>query len=234
RGDDVRRPRRRGRGRRSGRGARARARAGRLRPRASTLPHGVRRGAPYRTDRRDDRAERTLRVPRCAAAGDAGGDRPGLEAARLYDQRDGHRAPLGRLRPARSPRRARRPRAPAPARAPPAVVRRGSDAHVQGRTLRDALRLRPGRGDPQGPGARGLGVEPVELGGLAITGDQPQAIATAALERLAFAGEPLARLRHALAEGRALVARLRDANAPSARARVLREQAPVVLAWLWL
>ena len=82
--------------------------------------------------------------------------------------------------------------------------------------------------------ARGLGVEPVELGVLAITGDQPQAIATAALERLAFAGEPLARLRHALAEGRALVARLRDANAPSARARVLREQAPVVLAWLWL
>ncbi len=82
--------------------------------------------------------------------------------------------------------------------------------------------------------ARGLGVEPVELGALALTGDQPQAIATAALERLAFAGEPLARLRHALAEGRALVARLRDANAPSARARVLREQAPVVLAWLWL
>jgi len=82
--------------------------------------------------------------------------------------------------------------------------------------------------------ARGLGVEPVELGALALTGDQPQAIATAALERLAFSGEPLARLRHALAEGRALVARLRDANAPSARARVLREQAPVVLAWLWL
>ena len=82
--------------------------------------------------------------------------------------------------------------------------------------------------------ARGLGVEPVELGALALTGDQPQAIATAALERLAFAGEPLARLRHALAEGRALVVRLRDANAPSARARVLREQAPAVLAWLWL
>ena len=82
--------------------------------------------------------------------------------------------------------------------------------------------------------ARGLGVEPVELGVLALTGDQPQAIATAALERLAFSGEPLARLRHALAEGRALVVRLRDANAPSARARVLREQAPVVLAWLWL
>jgi tRNA nucleotidyltransferase (CCA-adding enzyme) len=82
--------------------------------------------------------------------------------------------------------------------------------------------------------ARGLGVEPVELGALALTGDQPQAIATAALERLAFSGEPLVRLRHALAEGRALVARLRDANAPSARARVLREQAPVVLAWLWL
>lgn len=81
---------------------------------------------------------------------------------------------------------------------------------------------------------RGLGVEPVELGALALASDQPQAIATAVLERLAFVGEPLARLRHALAEGRALAARLRAANAPSGRARVLREQVPVVLAWLWL
>src|SRR5439155_26684341 len=69
---------------------------------------------------------------------------------------------------------------------------------------------------------------------LALSGTGPRPIVRAAPGRLALAGDPLARLRHALAEGRALVARLRDANAPSARARVLREQAPVVLAWLWL
>jgi tRNA nucleotidyltransferase (CCA-adding enzyme) len=82
--------------------------------------------------------------------------------------------------------------------------------------------------------ARGLGVEPVELAALALTSDQPQAVASAAFERVAFVGEPLARLRQALAEGLGLVARLREANAPSARARVLREQPPVALAWLWL
>ncbi len=81
---------------------------------------------------------------------------------------------------------------------------------------------------------RGLGAEPVELGALALTADQPSAVASAALERLAFAGEPLARLRHALGEGRARLARLSAASAPSTRARLLRELAPVALAWLWL
>ena len=81
---------------------------------------------------------------------------------------------------------------------------------------------------------RGLDVDPVGLAALALTSDQPHAVATAALERIAFVGEPLARLRQALAEGRALVARLREANTPSARARVLREQPPVGLGWLWL
>src|SRR5256886_8559006 len=74
--------------------------------------------------------------------------------------------------------------------------------------------------------ARGLGVEPVELGALALTGDEPQAIATAALERLPFPGEPLPRLRPALAEGRAPRAPLPDANAPRPRARVPPEHAP--------
>ena len=81
---------------------------------------------------------------------------------------------------------------------------------------------------------RGLGVEPVELAALALTGDQPPAVATAALERVAFVGEPLARLRRAMAEGRALVARLSETNAPSARARLLRAEAPAMLGWLWL
>jgi hypothetical protein len=74
----------------------------------------------------------------------------------------------------------------------------------------------------------------VELAALALTGAEPHAVATAALERLAFVGEPLARLRQALADGRALGARLAEANAPSARARVLRAQPPVMLGWLWL
>src|SRR5439155_27316398 len=69
---------------------------------------------------------------------------------------------------------------------------------------------------------------------LALTPDQPSAVASAALERLAFAGEPLARLRHALGEGRARLARLAAASAPSIRARLLRELAPVALACLWL
>lgn len=81
---------------------------------------------------------------------------------------------------------------------------------------------------------RGLGVEPVELVALALTADQPSAVASATLERLAFAGESLARLRHALGEGRARVARLSAASAPSTRARLLRELSPVALAWLWL
>ena len=81
---------------------------------------------------------------------------------------------------------------------------------------------------------RRLGVEPVELGALALTGDQSPRIASAALERLAFAGERLNHLRQALGEGRARLARLSAASVPSARARLLRELHPVVLAWLWL
>ena len=81
---------------------------------------------------------------------------------------------------------------------------------------------------------RRLGVEPVELGALALTGDQSSRIASAALERLAFAGERLNHLRQALGEGQARLARLSAASVPSARARLLRELHPVVLAWLWL
>ena len=81
---------------------------------------------------------------------------------------------------------------------------------------------------------RRLGVEPIELGLLALTGDQSPPIASAALERLAFAGERLDHLRQALREGRARLARLSAASAPSARARLLRELHPVALAWLWL
>jgi tRNA nucleotidyltransferase (CCA-adding enzyme) len=59
-------------------------------------------------------------------------------------------------------------------------------------------------------------------------------VAAAALARLAFTGEPLARLTRTLAEHDALAARLAGAAAPSARAAALRGRAPLALAWLAL
>src|SRR2546422_7724017 len=129
-------------------------------PRSTLFPYttlfrsGVRPGAARRTDRRGDGTERALRIEGGATAGDAGGNRRGPAAPRLHHQRDGRRAPLRRLRPVRSARRASRPRAPAATRAPPPVVRGGSDAPVQGPAPPDALRPRPGCGDRPGADAR--------------------------------------------------------------------------------
>ncbi len=81
---------------------------------------------------------------------------------------------------------------------------------------------------------RALDVAPVELLVLALVADQPRAVAGAALVRLAFSGEPLARLRRALDHGAPLAARLATLSPPSARARELRDRASVELAWLWL
>jgi tRNA nucleotidyltransferase (CCA-adding enzyme) len=82
--------------------------------------------------------------------------------------------------------------------------------------------------------ARPLPAAPVELAALALVADQPREVATAALARLALAGEPLARLTRCLDEGQALARRLAAAPAPSARARELRGRAPLELAWLRL
>ena len=81
---------------------------------------------------------------------------------------------------------------------------------------------------------RGLDVTSVDLLVLALVADQPRAVADAALGRLAFSGEPLARLGRALDGGAALGARLATLVSPSTRARELRDRAPVELSWLWL
>jgi tRNA nucleotidyltransferase (CCA-adding enzyme) len=79
---------------------------------------------------------------------------------------------------------------------------------------------------------RALPVAPVELAALALVADQPREVATAALARLAFTGEPLARLTRCLDDGRALARRLAAAATPSARARELRARPAIELAWL--
>src|SRR5205823_2908500 len=79
--------------------------------------------------------------------------------------------------------------------------------------------------------ARSLPAAPVELTVLVLVADQPREVATAALARLAFAGEPLTRLARCLDEHQALARRLAAATAPSARARELRVLAPLELAW---
>lgn len=82
--------------------------------------------------------------------------------------------------------------------------------------------------------ARQLAPPPADLAALALVGDQPRRVAAAALARLAFAGEPLARLSRALEEGPGVLAALARAAAPSERASLLRERSPVELGWLWL
>lgn len=76
----------------------------------------------------------------------------------------------------------------------------------------------------------GLAVAPVELALLALLGDQPPAVAGAALRRLGLDGEPRARLERAL--GLAPLGPL--AGPPSRRAGPLRERSDLELAWLWL
>jgi tRNA nucleotidyltransferase (CCA-adding enzyme) len=81
---------------------------------------------------------------------------------------------------------------------------------------------------------RGLDVDAVELAALALLGDQPAPSVAVALARLGFSGGPLAVLGRAHATGEALLAELDRSAMPSVRARLLRERAPVELAWLWL
>ena len=79
---------------------------------------------------------------------------------------------------------------------------------------------------------RGLDVDAVGLAALALADSRPAAGALFA--RLGFAGGPLAVLERAHADAPALAARLAAAGVPSERARVLRDSAPLELAWLWL
>jgi tRNA nucleotidyltransferase (CCA-adding enzyme) len=82
--------------------------------------------------------------------------------------------------------------------------------------------------------ARALALDPLELAALAIVADQSDAIATAALTRLGLTGGPFVTLDRARSTTDSLASRLLAAGAPSERARLLRDRAPVELAWLWL
>lgn len=83
-------------------------------------------------------------------------------------------------------------------------------------------------------GRHGLRVAPLELGALAVLGDQPREVAMSALIRLGLSGEPLARAARALDGAPALTRRLAAATRPSERARSLWDRADLELAWLWL
>jgi tRNA nucleotidyltransferase (CCA-adding enzyme) len=98
----------------------------------------------------------------------------------------------------------------------------------------DRHRLRELRGALAWARRHGLDVERVELAALALVGDRPAPIVTTALARLGFSGGPLAVLGRAHATGDALCAELARSAVPSERARLLRERAPLELAWLWL
>jgi tRNA nucleotidyltransferase (CCA-adding enzyme) len=82
--------------------------------------------------------------------------------------------------------------------------------------------------------ACGLRAAPVELAVLAVLAGQPLDVARAALARLGFSGDPLARLRRALETTADTLRALAAARRPSERARLLRDRAEVELAWLAL
>ena len=79
------------------------------------------------------------------------------------------------------------------------------------------------------PGSSALGVELVLL---VLLGDQPEAVAAAALRRLGIVGEPLARLERARADAPRVAAALASATTPSARARLLRGRSAAERTWL--
>jgi tRNA nucleotidyltransferase (CCA-adding enzyme) len=69
---------------------------------------------------------------------------------------------------------------------------------------------------------------------LTLLEDQPPDVRATALRRLGLDGEPFARLLHALDGRPRLLAALRDAATPSARARLLRRRTTAELVWLTL
>jgi len=79
----------------------------------------------------------------------------------------------------------------------------------------------------------GLDVRPVELALAALLADQTAAVTAAALQRLALAGEPLARITAAIALDSHAIAPAR-VGAESARAAALRDRTGLELAWLRL
>jgi tRNA nucleotidyltransferase (CCA-adding enzyme) len=82
--------------------------------------------------------------------------------------------------------------------------------------------------------ARDLDVQRLELATVALLADQPADVGAAALRRLGWSGEPLARAVRALETTRGLAARLEATPAGAMRARLLRARGGVELAALWL
>ena len=83
-------------------------------------------------------------------------------------------------------------------------------------------------------GDRGLDVPRLELATVALLADQPADVGVAALRRLGWSGEPLARAVRALETTRGLAARLEATPAGAVRAGLLRSRRGVELAALWL
>ncbi|HEY7364199.1 MAG TPA: hypothetical protein VIE37_08855 [Methylomirabilota bacterium] len=81
---------------------------------------------------------------------------------------------------------------------------------------------------------RRLPIAPLELTVLALVADQGREVASSALTRLAFSGEPLARLVRALDALPEVTGRLTPTGRPSERARPLWDRSDVELAGLWL
>jgi tRNA nucleotidyltransferase (CCA-adding enzyme) len=82
--------------------------------------------------------------------------------------------------------------------------------------------------------ARALGVTRLEVALLALLGDQPLDVGGAALRRLGWSGEPLARAVRALDTGQSLAARLGATPPGAERARLLRPRGDLELVALWL
>jgi tRNA nucleotidyltransferase (CCA-adding enzyme) len=81
---------------------------------------------------------------------------------------------------------------------------------------------------------RGLDVPRLELALVALLAEQPADVGTAALRRLGFTGDPLARVSRALSTSRALAVPLARTPAGAERGRLLRERGDLELAALWL
>ena len=79
-----------------------------------------------------------------------------------------------------------------------------------------------------------IDLRPVELVLVGLLGDQPSDVRDAALRRLGWSGQPLARVGKALDGACRALESLGPERPSSARARQLRDRSGLELAWLWL
>jgi tRNA nucleotidyltransferase (CCA-adding enzyme) len=81
-----------------------------------------------------------------------------------------------------------------------------------------------------------LAATPLEVAALIVAGDQRADVRAAALRRLGFSGEPLARIEAALDGVPRLIEQVRAGSSgpPSRLAALLRERSVLALAWAWM